>query len=46
VFVLPNLLSLGVILGAVIIGVLASLLSERGEAKSAEAKSAQNSDAT
>jgi tellurite resistance protein TerC len=41
VFVVPNLLSLGIILGAVTIGVLVSLLSDREDAKSAP-----NSDAT
>jgi tellurite resistance protein TerC len=40
-FVVPNLLSLGIILGAVTIGVLVSLLSDRDDAKSAP-----NSDAT
>jgi tellurite resistance protein TerC len=47
VFVLPNLVSLGIIVGAVTIGVLASLLSDRAVEKAA-AKSgrAPNSDLT
>jgi tellurite resistance protein TerC len=47
VYVVPNLLSLGIILGAVTIGVLVSLLSDREEAKAAESrKVTPNSDAT
>ena len=47
-FVFPNLVSLGVILGAVTVGVLASLLSDRADEKAGAAKSerAPNSDPT
>jgi tellurite resistance protein TerC len=47
-FVFPNLVSLGVILGAVTVGVLASLLSDRADEKAGAAKSerATNSDLT
>jgi hypothetical protein len=47
VFVLPNLVSLGIIVGAVTIGVLASLLSDRAVEKAAAKSSrAPNSDLT
>jgi tellurite resistance protein TerC len=47
VYVLPNLLSLGIILGAVIIGVLTSLLSDRAiEKAAAKSSRAPNSDLT
>ena len=46
VYVLPNLLSLGIILAAVTIGVLASLLSDREDGKTSDGKGAPNSDAT
>jgi tellurite resistance protein TerC len=45
VFVFPNLVSLGVILGAVTVGVLASLLSDRADEKAvAKSERATNSD--
>jgi tellurite resistance protein TerC len=46
VYVLPNLISLGVILGAVTVGVLASLLGERAEPKPDTKSAAPNSDPT
>jgi len=46
VYVLPNLLSLGIILAAVTIGVLASLLGDRAEEKAASKNGAPNSDPT
>jgi tellurite resistance protein TerC len=46
VYVFPNLVSLGVILGAVTVGVLASLLSDRAIEKAAKSSRAPNSDPT